>query len=456
MKTLFSSDDIITILEAKKRLSHELKTLPRILSTIGTIDKILRIEIACEPIDPLTWLHNQTSSTKYYWSNRDGSFAMAGLGLADSVEAKQTTHFDQVYSIITKRLSSDNPRLRYYGHLMFDTPKSKEEWTDFKPLTFVLPRFEIFQDNLTKGTHLVCNIAFCDISEENINHIIKELDVINFASTTQYRRPPQVTQRIDTPSKEEWTLAINKTLKNIKSKTVSKVVLARRSDFTFDMDIRPAALIKHLKDRSHGCYHFCFSPTPQVAFLGASPECLLVENEKNIKTEALAGTSKNNAKLSESETEKIAREHDFVVQFIAQQLANSGCTHIKQSQRTWANFNEAKHLRTEFSAQKSNKTNLPELIKNLHPTPAVGGVPKENALNLIKSIEPFSRGCYAGPIGWLGYDTAEFALGIRSALVNNAQLSLFAGAGIVDGSIAENEWNEVEQKISNFIDVFKK
>jgi menaquinone-specific isochorismate synthase len=91
-----------------------------------------------------------------------------------------------------------------------------------------------------------------------------------------------------------------------------------------------------------------------------------------------------------------------------------------------------------------------ELLAALHPTPAVGGVPRDAALGAIRAQEPFDRGWYAGPVGWIGADAAEFAVGIRSGLVWPDRLALYSGAGIVEGSVPDREWDEIEQKIADF------
>jgi menaquinone-specific isochorismate synthase len=95
------------------------------------------------------------------------------------------------------------------------------------------------------------------------------------------------------------------------------------------------------------------------------------------------------------------------------------------------------------------------VLRALNPTPAVGGHPKKGALEEIRSIETFDRGWYAGPVGWIGADGAEFAVGIRSGLVRGRRLTLFSGAGIVEGSVPEAEWAEIEQKIGDFTGVFE-
>ena len=83
----------------------------------------------------------------------------------------------------------------------------------------------------------------------------------------------------------------------------------------------------------------------------------------------------------------------------------------------------------------------------------MGGYPTENALPEIARLEPFNRGWYAAPIGWVGRDEAEFVVGIRSGLVDGRQLKLYSGAGIVNGSEPDQEWAEIENKICDFVNV---
>jgi len=91
----------------------------------------------------------------------------------------------------------------------------------------------------------------------------------------------------------------------------------------------------------------------------------------------------------------------------------------------------------------------------LHPTPALGGTPRDQAMEIIRKLEGFSRGWYGAPIGFVGLDLAEFVVGIRSGLTHGKNLFVYAGAGIVRGSEAQSEWDEVENKISNFIKIIQ-
>jgi len=151
---------------------------------------------------------------------------------------------------------------------------------------------------------------------------------------------------------------------------------------------------------------------------------------------------------------KDANEHKYVVDAITSAL-DPLCNEL-QSDNAFQlrKLRGSQHLVTHFTGTLKKDICDYQILSALHPTPAVAGSPKEMAINTIHHIEPFKRGWYAGPVGYVGYNVSEFAVAIRSGLVHGDHLSLYAGAGIVNGSTAEGEWNEIENKISNFIKVF--
>ena len=91
-----------------------------------------------------------------------------------------------------------------------------------------------------------------------------------------------------------------------------------------------------------------------------------------------------------------------------------------------------------------------DLLPAFHPTPAVSGTPDKEARSLIRKLEPFDRGWYAGPVGWISRRQAEFAVGIRSGLLCGRILKIYTGAGIVDGSVPDEEWREIEFKLQSW------
>jgi menaquinone-specific isochorismate synthase len=113
-----------------------------------------------------------------------------------------------------------------------------------------------------------------------------------------------------------------------------------------------------------------------------------------------------------------------------------------------------RHLRSKVRGTLEDDVTDAALLDAMHPTPAVGGHPRSEALEQIHALEPFDRGWYAGPVGWIGQEASEFAVGIRSGLVRGRKLALFSGAGIVTGSVPGEEWAEIEQKIGDFTGMF--
>jgi menaquinone-specific isochorismate synthase len=152
-------------------------------------------------------------------------------------------------------------------------------------------------------------------------------------------------------------------------------------------------------------------------------------------------------------SDKDQREHDIVRKSIRQKL-HKFVDHLDvDNQASILRLTWKQHLRSNVHGMLKEGVDDGVLLQRLHPTPAVGGYPTENALPEIARIEPFNRGWFAAPIGWIGADSVEFAVGIRSGLIEGNTLSLYSGAGIVRGSDPDQEWQEVENKIQDFISV---
>jgi menaquinone-specific isochorismate synthase len=387
---------------------------------------------------------------------------MGGVGVADIIEGKDDINYAEVFALMEERLCADNPALRYYGGMNFNGPAAGADWQSFGSYRFVVPRFELLRQD--GRIVMAFNIAFKDIRQETIDAILRQLEAVDFSPATTYRRPPEVTARRDYPDRENWEAAFAKTKAGDGKFRYDKIVLARKSVFDFDVYIDPAALLKHLKDKTPQCFHFCFQTDKTIAFLGASPERLYKRAGDRIETEAVAGTSARGANSQEDAAReqellncsKNALEHRYVVDAIREAL-DGLCRDVRVDIKPrLVKLEGGQHLVTRLDGVLRPRVCDAEIIARLHPTPAVAGCPREEALRAIRAIEPFDRGWYAGPVGYVGYDRSEFAVGIRSALINHDKLSLYAGAGIVEGSTAEGEWREIETKIGNFIDVFNK
>ncbi len=456
MITVFRSNQLHAVSDLKIQARRQLEPLPRMIASIGTSETIYRFEYDCEQIDLLAWLHNQRFEEKMYWSDRDGSFEMAGILSADTINGHGPYEFQNVFEQAQQKLSADDKNLRYYGGFCFNVNSMNEDWNLYGSYRLVVPRFEINRKD--QAYIFAVNIHIRDINPEKIGKILQELEQIDFSLGTQYRAVPKILSREDKPSFNEW----NKIFPNIVNGPCEKIVLARKTDFDFNVHIRPSALIKFLKVQTPNCYHFCFQIDADHGFLGATPERLLKMVDDKLYTEAVAGTTPKGDSVDEIRQqeekllldEKIQREHNVVVDSIKRSLQKFCSQFQGDSRPALLKLENGQHLITRFEGTVKGNYCADDVLNELHPTPAVAGYPREEAMKAVIQNEPFARGWYAGPVGYIGYNESEFVVAIRSGLIDKNRLSLFAGAGIVKGSCAQEEWDEIENKISRFMKVF--
>jgi menaquinone-specific isochorismate synthase len=422
--------------------------------------KIIRIEGQISDLEPLSWLGRQKSDAKTYWSDRQGHFTMAGIGILDLISGDRSIDYPTIFGQLRQNLSPLFPKVRYYGGIGFSQDRSIDShWQLFGNYRFIVPKFEIWTDGT--NTFFACNFR-CNFSSEKLDLILHELAQIDFSPAEISADLPLQIERIDTPNRIEWDRNIDAALAKFTDLDLDKIVLARRSILTFTHDIQPQALLQSLQPNNSHSYHFCFQINPTTAFIGTSPERLYHRQDRFLKTEAIAGTRQRGTspqldfKLSEDlhNSPKDRHEHQLVVNNL-QAILTELCDAVTiDRELTILKLNKVQHLYTQCHGNlKANLTDA-DILPKLHPTPAVGGFPRPQALKLIQELEPFERGWYAAPVGWVGYEDAEFAVAIRSGLIDRDRLLLFAGAGIVRGSRAEEEWAEIENKIRHFTDLF--
>jgi len=195
-------------------------------------------------------------------------------------------------------------------------------------------------------------------------------------------------------------------------------------------------------------------PRPGHAFFGATPELLADVQGRNMKSMALAGSVARGATRDEDETlarqmladSKERHEHALVAKTMSRRLATMGETKATEVPGVLKLAN-IQHLHTPLYCRLNKLGGTLSLVKLLHPSPALGGTPRTAALKLISELEPVPRGWYAGPVGCLTMQLdGTFVVAIRSAICQERRMWLYAGAGIVEGSVAQREWEESERK----------
>jgi menaquinone-specific isochorismate synthase len=225
-----------------------------------------------------------------------------------------------------------------------------------------------------------------------------------------------------------------------------KVVLARQTTLTFDDVINPSELLSGLMPFGDHTSLFMLQLGPHTAFLGASPEKLFSRSDRQFCTEALAGTIDLTRQWSPKEFEEVAA----VRVFLQTQLV-SCCQDLRWGLCEERPFGKLRHLYQKVDGLLKTKISDKMLISLLHPTPALGGLPREPVMNYLRNVEPFNRGWYGAPIGLISEKETDLAVAIRSMLVHGNELHLFAGAGIVKGSEAPREWEELDAKIAHVL-----
>lgn len=408
-----------------------------------------------EPCDPLAWLATQSAAVKHYWHGRGQAVTVAGAGTADRIEGA----YDAVLHEVERRATVLPSAAGYFGGARFAPSRPPaSEWHAFGTVSFTLPRTELRVSE--KGATLAANLVFPRDAHEP-ERVLAELNALRWPGEPLGDDLPLPIDRHDAPGREVWRGGIERALRAFGATLLEKVVLARRATYAFDDPLDPYVLLKRLEAATPSCFHFLIQPTPGVAFLGASPERLFRREGRMLTSEAVAGTRPRgasdaaDARLREELqlSEKDQREHGYVREQIRRTLTPFSETLDVDAETSDMMLARGRHLYSGIAATLNPDVRTTDLLRALHPTPAVGGTPTDEALAMIADVEPFDRGWYAGPVGWVGAEAAEFAVGIRSGLVENGEasaLSLYSGAGIVRGSEAGAEWAEIEHKIGDF------
>lgn len=416
---------------------------------------IVRVETVIHSTDALVWLGAQPpSAARMYWADRDGRDEVAGVGTADLLAGSGSDSVDSLFEKLRGRLEARETAAKYFGGMRFNGRDASEDgWRDFGGYRFVLPRFELSQ----RGSDSVLACQWLR-SLDTVDTLMMDVDALVFPATDAACVHLAATAREDLPDREGWYAAVDETLDLVSRNSVGKVVLARKSVFGFPADLDPIACMQALLPEAERCYRFCFAPVPGRAFLGAPPERLYRREGRRILCDAIAGTRTRGDGASLDQqlerdlmgSEKERREQDYVVRGIRECLAPLCDSLNAGASLSVVKLRQCQHLISSFEGTLRAGVGDAELLKALHPTPAVGGYPTDRALREIEEREPFDRGWYSGPVGWVGQDRAEFAVAIRSGLVDGSTLSVFSGAGIVAGSVPGEEWDELDYKISHF------
>lgn len=379
----------------------------------------------------------------------------------------------------------------FFGSERLDTP-----WAGFPPARFVLPAiqvgleedrtvlsvFERPEDPREKPLESTLAEVVGDLEGESESILDSRSESQSGSGTGSGAKRPSQMGRLDGPpviseqlrtAKADWQSRVEGITTTIRDSALRKVVLAQALDIEVDGTIDIDTSFQRLGDAYPDCYRFSFrsgnadgvvegsdsrrrDATGQfpTVFVGASPERLVQKSGTSISTEALAGTMDrgDTTEADEANAEhlrtdpKLQEEHDLVVEQVQSQLDRIG-TDVTVGERSVRKLATVQHLQSPLRATVDADVHVLDIVEVLHPTPAVGGLPPDAALAVIREHDPIERGWYAAPVGWFDADgDGTFAVAIRSALAGGNRATLFAGNGIVADSDPETEWDEVGLK----------
>jgi menaquinone-specific isochorismate synthase len=257
---------------------------------------------------------------------------------------------------------------------------------------------------------------------------------------------------------ESWRAAVRAALAAIGDGRLDKLVLAREAAVEAEGPFPRGEVLRRLRRRAGGSTYLYASG----GFVGASPELLVRRRGRVAVSRPMAGTvPRGDSAAAEADglarltgSPKEAVEHRLVVDAVAEGLAKVA-DRVEVGRPEVVRLATVAHLATEITADLTGP--LPsalELAGLLHPTPAVGGSPRDAALAAIAALEPFDRGRYAGPVGWVDRaGDGEWAVALRCAALQGRRAHLIAGAGIVPGSDPDAEWAETEHKLRAMLEI---
>lgn len=257
------------------------------------------------------------------------------------------------------------------------------------------------------------------------------------------------------PAHDEWRRLVGMYAGAVGRGRIDKVVLARRVGLRSRVELDVPNALRRLAASAPESTTYAFRRDGRT-FIGATPERLVRTAGRSFRTVAVAGTVGRGADAEEDAalarrllaSDKDREEHAIVVAAIRDLLAPVADTLTVAPEPAVMTLRFVQHLVTEISGTLPEGQGLLALGERLHPTPAVGGDPRDLALDLIDEHEGFDRGWYAGPIGWLGADgDGELCVALRCGIVDHARATLFAGCGIVADSDPDAEWEESRIKL---------
>ncbi len=443
--------------------------------------QLISVTMPIPCIDGLTFLRHAPAGTRrFFWENDRQDWRYAGFGITAEVTATGASRFGEIRTQIgalfanahfnTPPQTPPEALPRVFGGFAFQ-PGSQQRttrsiWKDFPDASFALP--QVLLATRGQDTWLTVTVYTDHSVEAAVNQLRRSADKL--ANRLAQAQQPQIDaaapdlNAFNYPlTRDRWHAEISEATDCIKAGDLDKVVLARICDLEFSESIDPLSALHQLKQYYAETYRFLIEIQPERFFFGATPELLVETHGRQLTTAAVAGSirrgdspeddSRMAAQLYQSAKER--HEHHLVSLAIEDALLPLTTKLNVPDSPEILKLSNIQHLYTPISATLKDSCTLLDAVEQLHPTPAVGGYPRQTAVQLIDDVEQFPRGWYASPVGWIdAQGDGMFVVALRSAVADGKQARLYAGVGIVADSDPDREWDETNLKFRPILNAF--
>lgn len=386
---------------------------------------------------------------QFVYYRKDMPRRYMGLGRCVALSTTEQTEF------ITQGESAVPAIMFSFNRFDAMNPKPADEMMQaFPRLRFMIPEVVLIENE--QGRFLQVN-SLGPVYQGRVERFLRH------AKEASRRERRTVNYSVIPDSYEAWSEEMGASLACIEAGRVKKLVPSRREAVVAEAPFSSKDVLLNLIDGQAIGTVFLYR-YGDVFFCGCTPELLVRKQGHEVESMCLAGTAALGA--TDEERAKIANflmtdeknrtEHDYVVRFI-REVFERNCYDVEiPSTPTILELKHVQHLFTPARASVMEGVSLFSLVEQLHPTPALAGLPVGEALMSLREIEPYNRGFYGGAIGFVdAEDNGEFSVAIRSGVFDGEAGWIYAGCGIVSGSEIEAEFAEIDMKFQTILSAFQ-
>jgi isochorismate synthase len=453
--------------QARERAAAgEGRVLVSLSERVSSFDSLSALENLYRSSRADTQLVDHVSAGCAYWAHPSEGFSIAGFGAAATFSPAGEGRFSNIdqdwRALLDGALIDDANASRagvgplLIGGFAFDPDgPGTDRWRGFPSAHMILPKVHV--------------TSIRDESWITVSVIVEADSAIDLDALAELRGRFARSERItplssgdgqssirmaDDLAEAQWCDIVSDAVDAIRGGDFQKVVLARSAHGETPGEINPFSVLRSLRSTHRHAFIFGYW-RGSSAFVGASPERLVRLGNGHVSASSLAGTVRRGATREDDAalarelqtSAKDLAEHAVVRDMLREILTEVGENVESDDEPQLLTLSNVHHLHTEVEADLRAEYSLLDVVDRLHPTPAVGGTPRDAALDFIRDNERLDRGWYAAPVGWMDQSGGEFAVALRSGIVSGSEFTIFAGCGIVADSDPELEYAESVLKL---------